>query len=498
MTKSPSNPTITYAAASPRTAGPVPQGLAAGSGSTLSSALSQRRSLTTPQRLQLGLYGIWGTGLLVGLAAVSAVQAQRQAIQTVAYDSVPSVYVGKRVLDSLEDMDANAANILLAAPGKNPDAIKAFEKRRNDTRKRLVLLSKNITLPEEQDLVNHLQTELDRYGEVITQAQVLHGQGNREGTLTQYRTALDILETQLLPAAEKITQLNLSTLEKAYRVQQQATVFRLGIIVLSGILFLATLVSLQLYLSQRTRRTLNPALLAATALAAIYVLQTLLAVSHSTYQIRVAKQDAFDSLYALRTGRAFAYSANADESRYLLDPQLSQTRQASFVQKVQDLQANLNKATANTTFVGEGTALQETKTALLAYLQIDQQIRSLKTSGKLAQAIALCVGNQPGDSNYAFQQFLDAHNNVININLFEFDRNVMGALSSLDSVPSRSPFGRDKDINREGKGDLLDKVIVQTERSPVDWFWVKTAGFLGAISLMSFLGVRPRIQEYKR
>lgn len=380
MTKSPSNPTITYAAASPLAAGPAAQRLtASGAGSTLSSALSQRRSLTTPQRLQLGLYSIWGTGLVVGLTAVSAVQGQRQAIQTVAYDSAPSVYVGKRVLDSLEDMDANAANILLAAPGKNPDAVKAFEKRRGDTRKRLVLLAKNITLPEEQDLVNRLQIDLDRYGEVITQAQVLHNQGNREGTLTQYRAALDILETQLLPAAEKIIQLNQSTLEKADRAQQQATVLRLGTIVLSGILFLATLVSLQLYLSQRTRRTLNPALVAATALAAIYVLQTLLAVFHSTQQLRVAKQDAFDSLYALRTGRALAYSANADESRYLLDPQLSQTRQASFAQKIQDLQANLNKATANTTFVGEGTALQETKTTLLAYLKIDQQIRSLKT-----------------------------------------------------------------------------------------------------------------------
>lgn len=460
--------------------------------------LSKRRSLTTPQRLQVGLYSIWGTGLLVGLAAVSAVQAQRQAIQIVAYDSVPSVYVGKRVLDSMDDMDANAANILLAAPGTNPDAVKAFEKRRSDTRKRLVLLSKNITLPEEQDLVNRLQTELDRYGEVITQAQLLHSQGNREGTLIQYRAALGILETQLLPAAEKITQLNLFTLEKAYRAQQQSAVFRLGTIAFSGLLFLATLVSLQFYLSQRTRRTLNPALLAATALAAIYILQTLLAVAQSTHQVTVAKQDAFDSLYALRTGRALAYSANADKSRYLLDPQLSAARQTSFTQKIQDLQANLNKATANTTFVGEGTALRETQTALVTYLKIDQQIRTLKTSGKLAQAIAVCVGNRPGDSNYAFKQFLDAHNNVLNINLFEFDRNVMGALRSLDSEPSRSPFGRDQDFNREGKGDLFDKVGVQTARSPVDWFWVKTAGFLGAISLVSFLGVRPRLQEYKR
>jgi Four helix bundle sensory module for signal transduction len=494
MTKSPSNPPVARSTAAPFAANPASNAL----GQSGSSRLALARSLTTPQRFQVGLYGIWGTGLLFGLTAVSAVQSQRQAIQTVAYDSAPSVYVGKRVLDSLEDMDANAANILLAAPGKNPDAIKAFEKRRDDTRQRIVMLAKNITIPEEQDIVNRLQTELDHYGEVITRAQLLHTQGNRDGALIQYREALDILETQLLPQAEKITQLNFRSLESAYRSQQQSTIVRLVGIFLSGALFLAVLVSLQTYLSRRTRRTLNPALLGATALAALYVLQTIIALSQAAQQTRIAKEDAFDSLYALRTGRALAYSANADESRYLLDPQLSETRQAAFTQKIQGVQANLNKAIANTTFVGEGAALRQTQSTLLPYLQIDQQIRTLKNSGKLADAIALCVGNDPGDSNYAFQQFLDAHNKVLNINLFEFDRSVMKALGSLDSEPSRSPFGRDKDVTREGKGDLLDKVIVQTERSPVDGFWVKTSGYLGAIALLSFFGVRPRMQEYKR
>lgn len=37
--------------------------------------------------------------------------------------------------------------------------------------------------------------------------------------------------------------------------------------------------------------------------------------------LRVAKKDSFDSVLALNRARAVSYDANADESRYLADPQ---------------------------------------------------------------------------------------------------------------------------------------------------------------------------------
>jgi hypothetical protein len=43
-------------------------------------------------------------------------------------------------------------------------------------------------------------------------------------------------------------------------------------------------------------------------------------LSAETAHLKVAKQDAFDSILALTQARAVSYDANADESRYLVDP----------------------------------------------------------------------------------------------------------------------------------------------------------------------------------
>ncbi len=69
------------------------------------------------------------------------------------------------------------------------------------------------------------------------------------------------------------------------------------------------------------RRTLNPALLAATVLALrLHVLCLLLGCTQSSPSWRPRARGAFTSVHALLQARAIAYSANSDESRSLLDP----------------------------------------------------------------------------------------------------------------------------------------------------------------------------------
>ena len=58
-----------------------------------------------------------------------------------------------------------------------------------------------------------------------------------------------------------------------------------------------------------------------------------LRASTEAEHLRVAKKDAFDSVLALTQARAVSYDANADESRYLIDPD----RAAKLIEHVQKL-----------------------------------------------------------------------------------------------------------------------------------------------------------------
>lgn len=82
---------------------------------------------------------------------------------------------------------------------------------------------------------------------------------------------------------------------------------------------------------------MNPALAAATVLAIAFVAVTLTRLNAESGRLDVPKQDAFDSIQALTLARAVSYDANADESRYLVDPGRAAQYQQSFLAKSQQV-----------------------------------------------------------------------------------------------------------------------------------------------------------------
>jgi len=86
----------------------------------------------------------------------------------------------------------------------------------------------------------------------------------------------------------------------------------------------------QIFIYQRMRLILNLSLLGTTPIAVIFLGYTVSAFVGATSNFKIAKIDAFDSLYALRKIRSLSYKANADESRYLLDRANSPKHEQSF------------------------------------------------------------------------------------------------------------------------------------------------------------------------
>ena len=58
----------------------------------------------------------------------------------------------------------------------------------------------------------------------------------------------------------------------------------------------------------------------------------------------------------------------------------------------------------------------------VAYVKIDNKIRALNREGKTKEALELCIGSKPGQSNWAFEQFEKSVRKTIEINQSEFDK----------------------------------------------------------------------------
>jgi len=441
--------------------------------------------LTTPQILKGSLCLTWGGILLLLVATISGVQGQRQAIQTVGKDSAPSIISAQRIQDSLADMDANAANELLVPFGQNPEAVKSYEERRQKLNRMMLDAAKNITYPEEDQLILTLQVKLGEYLMKMQQVRDFHARGDRNSVLVSYRAAAAIIDETLLPTASRLNEVNWKALEETYNRAQSASLKSLGLVIVFGLLLIGVLVAIQLFLNYRMRRILNPWLLAATAIAIIFLGNTTRALLSASHNLKVAKEDALESIQALRKARSLAYRANGDESRYLLDPAFATKHEQAFFNKVAQL-ATLpagqtfetvaaasqqgNKVEGftgymadelnNITFLGEREAAVETLSTFGRYVGIDKKIRQLKQSGKLQEAIALCVGNQPNESNWAFAQFRDANQKTIDINQQAFDNAITQGFKDLDRFEITTPIA------------------------------------MGAIALLALFGLLPRLKEY--
>ena len=440
---------------------------------------------TTPKRLQVSLGAIWIAAFLLFLAVFLGTRQHYAAIKAVGLDAAPSIVAAQRIKAGLADMDANVANELIAPPGRGAESEKGYNARRLEVSQTLVKAAENITYGDAERVpIQTLTYNLGNYEALVAQARLLHGRGGDTQTLTLYRQANLLMHQTLLPAADALDKANADPLADAYGRQKTASAGTRGVVWAAGLLLLTILLATQVWLSRRTRRTLNPLLLAATALGFVFLALTVGRLGEASGHLKVAKEDAFDSIHALWQARAVAYDANADESRWLIDRSHAREYQEAFFQKSAQIAAIpegytyttvaassqslppgfhgfLADELRNVTFPGE----QDEATGVLRdygqYAAIDGQVRSLENAGHSAEAVALCTGYAPGQSNEAYGRFDDALGRTLDINQKAFDGAVGAAFADLSALPILAPVA------------------------------------MLALALLSWLGLRPRLREYE-
>ena len=256
-------------------------------------------------------------------------------------------------------------------------------------------------------------------------ARLLHLRG-QSGSRLVFRVTHSEMHDTLLPAADAFSKAVRDNLETTYKQRQVETRITWALGWGFGLLLLTFLIAAQIFLSRRTRRTLNLGLLTATVIALWLLFSThrLFSQDDAAFQTTRASFDAVSDLWQIR---ALTFDADAEESRWLMDtPQAPQYEQAYQSQSLlilappagQPLETlfkqgalpdgatgGLANAARNAISETARSAAADALVAYGAFVQTDKRLRALEGAGHHSAAVNFCVGRGPGEHDRAFIQF---------------------------------------------------------------------------------------------
>lgn len=429
-------------------------------------ALSVLIPRTTPARVRSGLITV--VLLAACLAATLSVLASDvdKDFQAMGQRTEPEVTAATGLYLSLTDMDAQVANALLVG-GTAGQALAAVRSRDLATYEQdrvtadADLQQAAVTAAGSPDAQRELRAVLDGLGQyealasdaLLTDARTDHSAGPAPGpVLAYYQQATDLMQARVLPQVTALTARNSAALNSAYEAGQSGAGAGVAVAAGLGCGLIAVLAAFQVYLALRFRRRLNPPFAAATLLAIVVTGYAWGTFAGQESHLRTARFSAFGSIIALSQARAVSYDANADESRYLVDPARAVRYQRGFLSDSQRLAAvgdtsvsgyyvalardvsaydaakggpvrfggYLGAEFRNFTFPGEAQAAVRALRAYQVYQGDDRRFRALAARDASA-ATAFDSGTAPGQSDWAFGQYTAALSEIIAVNQKAFD-----------------------------------------------------------------------------
>jgi hypothetical protein len=409
---------------------------------------------TTPGKLRLGMFAIFILAICFAIAGYVGVSGARSSVNTIARDAVPSIVTAQSVRVKLLQMDSLAAQEFLAGGADSgAQARVKYEAVRQELGEQLTLAAKNISFGrDEQTPIETLMDKVQAYNGLVEAARANNRQGFPVGA-AYLRMASTLLHNEMLPQTQAIDQLNVKQLESEYASFKSASVLHIGAIAASGLALLVVLGYMQLFISKKMRRSFNLPLLAASVVVVALTAYSIVGMTLQRSNLGEAKEASFVSAYNWLEARGAAYDAKTDQSLFLIALGAGAKYEESAKVKVEKL-----AAAAKTNVQGDsGSALS----ALRAYVQQDERIRSYDKSGKRSEAVNLALGNGTKEAQKAF----DDLNQVLTANLKTATSSFEASIASAES-----------NIN------LLDLAFVLLSL---------------AVMGLAYFGLTPRINEYR-
>lgn len=422
----------------------------------------------TPVRLRLMLVGNCLFAIIIAMLGVTTINQHKHALQTVGFDAAPSVVAAHNIKMGVARMNGTLADEFLST---DADTIKQsefeFEAGRKVVCQSLVAAAKNITYgPTEEKPIEEMQLAFSKF---LMQAQFARDQSGTQSldeSWSAYRAAFDTVEKRLAPNSDALCAANLEILEATYADEKSRSTMLCSLVLALGLILAALLVAAQIYLRIHFRRLFNPPLMFATVLSLVFAVHVYDEVRQSSERLRGAKEDSYDSIFAVVSAHSAIYTAKAAASRYLLDRENAAQYEKAYFNSIasiarftpgHDFDTALKEANEKMTpethsllisgmsgalaeefasieYIGEGEAATEILQALKDYVEADKRMRQLEKSGQHDEAVKMCLSYAPGGLKFYFGKLDDAMERALKINRVHFTQQVLDAFNDLTDL----------------------------------------------------------------
>ncbi|KAB2349426.1 hypothetical protein [Actinomadura rudentiformis] len=406
-------------------------------------AARRPRGWSTPARIRgLALVAML-LAVVSGLVAMAGTAELRHGFRETGHRSGRQLTAASELYSVLADLDAHAAEVLLAGgetamSEQRRAALETYERRRVQTADKLYqAVAVAGDSPGASMLMRRLLHDFGRYQALVAEAMVLDGQrphpaGEAPGTaLARYREAADLMRHSILASAERLTEINAARVGRAHKDGQDTARWMTGAAVTVGVTLCGVLVFLQIQLSRRLRRRFNPGLAGATAAALVSLTVTVGMFTTAAGSLRTAEKDAFGSVLVLSRSHGVSHDANADESRGLLDPARREEYERAFLAKYRQLDGLLGAAWRNVTFPGERERAEAALSALREF-RSGHWAMARPPATRPEEAVRLNASRAAGDPGDDFDRYIESLEELLLINQRHLDRSVADGERALD------------------------------------------------------------------
>lgn len=348
--------------------------------------------------------------LLTGVAGAVEMQQKQSTIDNLIDHREPVAAASQQIYRSLSDADATAASAFLAGGTMPAELRDRYDLDIAAAGANLAKASADVSgVPEADRQVNELSQQLPVYTGLVETARAYNRQGFPAGA-AYLREASGLMRTKLLPAAQKLYEIDSARLSESQDDAASVPWISLGL----AVVLLGSLIAAQMYLTRRTNRLLNVGLVVATASVVVALVWGSVALLIESSGVSNGREHGSGQVDVIVQARIAALKMRANETLTLVARGDGGEYETEFQKLAKQVSG---KGDGNLLARAESLAdTQESRDLLAAarknvddWLGAHKKIRDLDDDGSYQDAVALAI---KADKDSAASMFTKLDDNL--------------------------------------------------------------------------------------